>query len=352
MALLKSSAATNRRTYMPSGVEQTMSQSMQQSLPAHLKKYVNGENPGYVPEHIQKELTKHMEKKLPSHMKKYAGAYVQQNVVDPSFRKTPSAGSAVPATQPGAAPHPTVNYATREIGTQPSVESAAASTANQASSSPNESLASEQDQAPITPGPAGSLDARYNFIFNDQKSKRRFSLPKINSPIKMALLIVGGGAIFGVLIVTLSSLFGPKLNTKELTEVIGRAQEISRVSDTVSQQSKDINTVNLAGTTSATLSSQQAQLLNYVKIQKKKIVVKELAIYTDKRTDAEIQGAEQGNRLSEYYNSYLKKNLSDYQAAIKTAYDTSSGPNIKAILNNSSISNQTILSTKQLATAQ
>jgi hypothetical protein len=206
-----------------------------------------------------------------------------------------------------------------------------------------------QPQQAVDPN---SPNPDYNFIFSDQKSKRRFSIPKVNSPIKLALLIVGAGFVIGILVIVASSLFAPKFNSKEITEVVGRAQEISRVSDVVAQQSNDINAVNLASTTSTTLSSQKTELLNYVNTHKKKILAKNLGLYTNKKTDAEIQTAEQANRLSEYYNSYLKNNLSAYQAAIKTAYDTSSGPNLKLILNNSSISNQTILSTKQLATAQ
>jgi hypothetical protein len=193
----------------------------------------------------------------------------------------------------------------------------------------------------------------YNFIFSDQKPRRRFSLrlPGGNSLTKLAILIITGGAVLGILIIVLSSFFGPKVNTKEITDVVARAQEITRVSDSVTVKSHDLNTANLSSTTSAALTSQQGQLTTYLKKNRKKVSPKETAIYQNKKTDDEIQSADQNNRLSEYYASYLKKNLADYQASIKTAYDTAGGPNIKSTLDDFSKSNQIILSTQQIATA-
>jgi hypothetical protein len=207
-----------------------------------------------------------------------------------------------------------------------------------------------QSQPPTIQSP----NQDYNFIFSDQKPKKGFNLrlPGGNSLTKLAVLIVGGGAILGILIIVASSFFGPKINTKELTDVIARAQEISRVSDTVVQQSHDLNTTNLASTTSAALTSQEQQLLDYLKKNGKKVTPKDAALYKSSKTDGEVTSADQNNRLSEYYYSYLKKNLTDYEAAIKTAYNTAGGPVLKSDLNGFSISTTTLLSAKQLATAQ
>jgi hypothetical protein len=71
-----------------------------------------------------------------------------------------------------------------------------------------------------TPAPVGNTNPDFNFIFNgDQKPKRRFRLPSTSSPIKLALLIIGGGAIIGILIIVASNLFSPKINTKEILDV-------------------------------------------------------------------------------------------------------------------------------------
>jgi hypothetical protein len=348
------SASADRHAYIPPGVGQAISKQMQQSLPAHLKKYAGSNPPAYIPEHVEKAITQHMQKKLPGHMKQYAGAYVQQNIVAPSFAKKSSPMAAPnPAKNSQASHPPEQNYTSMEINLKDNAHSPAISQPDQpiATQSDNDS-SQEQDAAPITKSPGGTTDPNYNFIFNDQKSKRRFNfkLPGTSSPIKMALLIVGAGAILGVLIIVLSSVLGPKgLNTKQLTDTIARAQEISRVSDIVTRQSRDLNTVNLATTTSTTLTSEQVGLLSTLAKNHKKVLVKDFSVYFDKRTDAEIQTASQNNRLSEYYYSYLKKNLSDYQSSIKTAYGGTGSTGLKNILNSYSISNATILKTQQLA---
>jgi hypothetical protein len=174
-------------------------------------------------------------------------------------------------------------------------------------------------------------------------------LPGASSPIKLALIIIGGGAVIGILIIILSGILSPKVNTKEILDVAAQAQEISRVSATVSDKSQDLNTANLASTTSTTLNSQEAELISYLKRNKKKTNPKNLAIYLSKQTDSEVETANQNNRLSEYYYSYLKKNLGQYEASIKTAYDTASGANLRSTLQDYSKSTKVILSAQQLA---
>jgi hypothetical protein len=201
-----------------------------------------------------------------------------------------------------------------------------------------------------TPAPAGNTNPDFNFIFNgDQKPKRRFRLPSTSSPIKLALLIIGGGAIIGILIIVVSNLFSPKINTKEILDVAAQAQEISRVSASVAEKSHDLNTANLASTASTTLNSQEIELIDYLKGNKKKANPKDLSIFLSKQTDSEVETANQNNRLSEYYYSYLKKNLGQYEASIKTAYNTASGANLRNSLQDFSKSTQVILSTMQLA---
>jgi hypothetical protein len=206
-----------------------------------------------------------------------------------------------------------------------------------------------QDQS-TAPAPVGNSDPNYNFIFNNQQhAKKHFSLPGGSNPFKIAALVAIAGAVLGVLIIILSNIFGPKINTKQITDVAAHGQEISRVSILVSQKSRDLNTANLAATTSTVITSQQQQLFNYLKKNKKNVAVKDVGIYLNKKTDADIQSAEQNNRLSEYYYSYLKKNLTDYQSAVKTAYDTASGPNLRSNLQEFYLSTKTILSAQQLA---
>jgi hypothetical protein len=206
-----------------------------------------------------------------------------------------------------------------------------------------------QNQA-TAPAPAGNSDPNYNFIFNNEQSKKRFHLPGRNNLTKLAILVVAGGAVLGILIIALSIFFGPKINTKELTDVIARSEEISRVSDMIVHKSRDLNTANLATTTSTALTSNESQINAYLKKNHKIVNVKDAKIYLNKNTDSEVQSADQNNHLSEYYYSYLKKSLTDYQTALKTAYDTASGPALKSMVQDYSLSTKTILNAGQLAT--
>jgi hypothetical protein len=206
----------------------------------------------------------------------------------------------------------------------------------------------QQNQQPTLP----NSNPDYNFIFNNQKPQRRFSLKfSGNSLGKLALLIIGGCIALGIVIIFLSSLFGPKINTKQIVDIMARDEEIRRVSTIVVQKTTDLNTANLASTTSAALTSDESRLNDYLNNNKVKAPPKELVVYTNKNTDAEIDSAEQNNRLSEYYNSYLKKVLTDYQTAIKTAYDGTNGPKVRSELQEISDSTKTILSAPQLASA-
>jgi type II secretory pathway pseudopilin PulG len=205
------------------------------------------------------------------------------------------------------------------------------------------------------PAPVSNSDPTYGFITDPaQKPKRRFSfsLPGGNNLTKLTLLIVAAGAIVGILIVIASSVFGSSgVNKKELVDAVAQAQEITRVSDLVSQQSRDPVTLGLASTTSTSLTSQRAELLAYLKKAKEKVSPKDVAIYLNKKNDTDLQTAAQNNRLSDAYYTYLKNELGKYQTALKTAHkDNPKGA--KTILNNAYNSTQTILSTQQITTAQ
>jgi hypothetical protein len=208
-------------------------------------------------------------------------------------------------------------------------------------------------QPPIKSSPDGGLDPNYGFIFNDQqKPKKRFpfSLPGGSNLTKITLLIVIGAATLGALIIALSSFFGGNgVNTKQINDVIARAQEISRVSDLVNQQSRDVATLNLASTVSASLTSDQVKLISYLnKTAHKKITTKDLNLYLNKKTDAQIQIANSTNSLSSAYYSYLKDQLAAYENSAKAASQdnpSSAQPLLQTAFDNA----KTILSTQQIA---
>jgi len=204
--------------------------------------------------------------------------------------------------------------------------------------------------------PASNSDPNYNFIFNNQQQpggrKFSFKLPGGGNLTKIVLLVVGGTLILGVLIVILSSAFGNKgVDSKQLIDLAAKAQEISRVSDLVVQKSKDLNTINLAATTSNSLISEQSEIVAYVNGSKKKVASKDLRIYQNKNTDAAIEAAIQTNSLSTYYNSYLKQSLQTYDGSLKSVLSTTNSAKLKPILLGAISNIETILATSQVAKA-
>lgn len=191
-----------------------------------------------------------------------------------------------------------------------------------------------------------SPNPQYEFIFKDQaQPKKSFGLPNLPSGVKITLGIVIGLFLVVILYVVLFSNKGGK--STPLMGVMGRAQEIARVSDMLQQQSKDEDTVNLAATAEISMSSDQAQLTSYLKKNHQKVNTSQLLVYKDTKTDSEVQAAAQNNTLESYYQSYLKKQLDSYHTALAEAYSTA-GPNAKLILQKSNDSVETLLSLKQL----
>lgn len=190
---------------------------------------------------------------------------------------------------------------------------------------------------PQTPAP------NYNFIMQDaQKPKRSFKLPMPNLPKPFGAILLGVLGIFVLIIVY--ALFTGGGKSSGLGDIAARAQEISRVSKLVVDQSKDPATTSLATTVGASMNSDIGQIQNYLtKNGGKKLGVKSLAIHKKSSTDNDVQGAAQNGTIAAYYKTYLQDNLTSYQASLKTAYNSGSAK-VKPILSSAYDSAQIILS--------
>ena len=196
-----------------------------------------------------------------------------------------------------------------------------------------------------TPSPAPE---NFDFMMKEPpKPPGRFSglfswMPK---PAKIVLAAVGG--LF-VLVILYAVFFGGKTtNTDQLTSVMARAQEISRVSALVQQQAKDASTKDLATTAEAVLSSQEQGLKSYLSDRKVKVSSKKLAARLDKNTDDSLEKALQNNSYDQTYFSYLKTNLVTYQDELDATYKGSS-KDLQPILSGQYQSIKTLLTAPQL----
>jgi hypothetical protein len=181
----------------------------------------------------------------------------------------------------------------------------------------------------------------YDFIFKEPGKTSKKLLPNLSGPLLVLIVAV----IITILIVIVSVLFlgKSKTGTTDLVEVLGRAQEISRVNTLEQTQLKDPNALDLLATTQIALSSEQSELNSYAKTNKIKVDSKKLAIYKNLQTDSQLQTAAQNNNLDSAYSSYLKQALQSYSDALAKAYQNTKKTDLKTILHNDYVSTQTLL---------
>ncbi len=192
-----------------------------------------------------------------------------------------------------------------------------------------------------------SPNPNYDFILKDAPAQKRSLIPTKN-PI---LMIAGALIILMLLIIAYGVVVGGgKVNSTGLIDILGRSQEISRITQAQQPNLKDPPTVALAATTQVSANSQQAQVSKYLASHKVKIDKKKLAVYAanDKSVEAQFATAAQTNNLDGAYVAYLKGALTNYSNSLKSAYSASKSADAKAILQNSYDSTQTLLSTPLL----
>jgi hypothetical protein len=201
-----------------------------------------------------------------------------------------------------------------------------------------------------TPSPS-SPNPQYDFILKDQpKPKRSFKIPTFGLPRAAAVALVSTLGLFLIIILAHAVLGGKTTNADALIKATARAQEVVRVSKLVEPLAHNSDTQGLVATTEAALTSDQTQITAYLKRAKIKAGPKNLTIYLNKNTDAQMQAAGQNNSLDSAYASYLKQSLISYKADLQLAAKGASKLRLQ-ILNRAFQSTSTLLSAPQLASA-
>jgi DNA-binding response OmpR family regulator len=153
-----------------------------------------------------------------------------------------------------------------------------------------------------------------------------------------------------ILIIISSLLSGRKSgSTQPIALALARNAETLRVTTLAQTQLRlqDPQTQALAATVNASLTSDKAQLLSYLAINHAKVGTSQLAIDTDRSTDANFQTASQNNSLDSAYVAYLKTALPKYQTDLINAYNAA-GSNGKKLLSSSYDSTKALLATPPL----
>jgi hypothetical protein len=186
----------------------------------------------------------------------------------------------------------------------------------------------------------------YDFITNNQAEPARASLlPNLSNPLKL----IAGIVVLTLLIAIVGAVLGGKNNkVGNLTDVIGRAQEMSRVSALETPLLKDSGAIAVSATSQSILANDQAQLKKYASAHKIKINSKKLLTYKNASTDELLTKAASNGSLDSVYEAYLHDSLVDYMATLSAAFTNSKDAGLKSRLQSSYASVKTLLSAEPL----
>lgn len=319
-------ALSQRGAYIPPHIESAMTNHVQESMPAHLKKYRGGNT--YIPEHAQAEMTQHLESALPQHMKQYAGAYMQQNVIQPSLDRRGSAAPPAPPPESSVTPHApgvptglqnTVQTSTVTPSAPPSAAPAATPTANQ----------------------AASPDQAYAFITNPVQSPKKSGIASILSssslPLRIAL-VTGGLLVLLVLFVIIRGLFTSSPAVDSFIPIVQEQQAIILlVSDAEKEGGQNLSAgnKNVMATVNVSLTSSQTATIKYLNTNNKKLKPEQLNLKVSTATNKQLADAATSGTYNQVFHDILESKLAAYGNALNQAYKQNPGPKGKALLTDS-----------------
>ncbi len=257
-----------------------------------------------------------MQHNLPPHLQKYAGAYMQQQVYDPS--RNPG-----PRPAPNGAPPPTYHPVTHLDREEHYVQ-------YQGDASRSEQLQDAQTQAPeFNPQQA------YDFIDEPIQQQSRGPLLPTNSSLPMRIAIFGGGlVVLMILFVVIKGFLGGGSSYTALLSVTQDQQAIIHLTDNAQKQSDlSESNENFSATANLSLASSRSDLVNYMAKNGKKVNLKELNLKISKTTDTQLVAAASAATYNETYKGIMQKKLTSYMNDLKQAFVETSGPKGQALLN-------------------
>lgn len=157
--------------------------------------------------------------------------------------------------------------------------------------------------------------------------------------------MIGGGLVVIIVLYVLYSLFfgGKPDVTNELVDIAAKQQEIIRLDTAAAAKARDPNVTAIIATSRSVVTSDQSQILQYLKTFRVKPNTKDLAAHLSKKTDEQLAGAEQNGRFEDEYITVLANHLRDYQNSIKTTFNLSESAKTKALLQTAFNNSQAVL---------
>ena len=187
-----------------------------------------------------------------------------------------------------------------------------------------------QNSSPVQP-PAPQHD--YQFIINPPAAQKgaRFSLP--GGSLARRLVIALGGLLVLIIVFSLvKSLFGSNTNFTPYITVAQDQQAIIHLSSNASlQPGLNITNRNFAITAKLSLTSDESQLITYLKNSHQKVGSKTLNQKISLNLDSQLTAATSNSTYDTTFQQIMQSQLNNYIQALKKAY-TGSGNKGKALL--------------------
>ncbi len=324
MSLKPLQSHQDRHVYIPQHIEKAMAQHMQQSMPAHLKKYQDGNT--YIPQHIEKAMAQHMQESVPAHMKEYIGPYMQQKVMDPNVT-TPNV-SLVPSPNPLS--QASVAHSPRQNYFHPPEEQSLNQSAVVNTPEPGV-YSSDGMGTPAEPQPLSPVQA-YDFITNPAKPPRQ-SLLNGKPPAVRAAIVSGVLLVLIILGIFIKGLFGGSSNLTSFISIAQDQEELIHIATGAAlQKDLSINNKNLAATTKLSLATAQLQIITYLNTNHKKINPKVLNLKVSLETDDQLTAAAAATTYNQTFKEIMKTKLTSYMSDLEQSYGQTKGPKGLALL--------------------
>lgn len=178
-----------------------------------------------------------------------------------------------------------------------------------------------------------AVQPNYDFITNPGQPRRAPALG--GGSMRNRILIVAVGLIVLITAFTIvKGVVGGGGNKAAMLVVVQNQQALIHLSTDAAAQTA-ISTINKnsATTTKAVLTSQQAQLLTYLKKQKQTVPEAKIGLKISSRVDKQLTDALASSTYDTTYHDVIKSQLTDYGLAIRAAYRVSPGLNARNLLN-------------------
>ncbi|HUD10468.1 MAG TPA: hypothetical protein VMR28_02225 [Candidatus Saccharimonadales bacterium] len=328
-----SQSAINRQQYIPPHVQQAISQHLQNTLPGSMKSYMS--SGGFVPGRAQKALTKQMEKNLPAHLKQYAGAYMEQNILNPAT----SIASSAPLK-----PRPPIPNLTRLDHSNVSSEQFQATFNGNnlfaPDSPPTDSTTQPHEMSAgslLPPQPASSAQQQspYEFITADApKPSRSLNILGSSSKKQRIMIVLGGAVLLIIIAIVFASILNKKPSSVGLVSLAQQQNEMITTATSAGSQATQQVTQNLTTTIQLSLITDQNQLLAFMKsANMKKISSKQLAAGTSTVATQDLANAQAASNFDAVYIQITQKQLTTYAETLKQVFASTNVISERQLLN-------------------